>query len=456
MMGRKRQRQTPAITDEEERWKDAVIWDDSNGNLSIEMVGLDSSTGTIFARMTPGSDGTSVTLGKLVEVIISHTASHNQTNERHKHQTTPTAIAGELIRLGSVWILPKTHNAHPQNLPKFRRVFDLGMKNETFTVIRVHSTPARFPSSQDILIVDKDDDAGFVLVNKPGGCPSHATVDNAIENALAKIQTTGGYNYASVPQRLDTDTSGLLLIASRPQFASYVSRLLEQKTRSCNTRDLNQQEGENILKDSIMKRYRCLLGISTYHDYIELQRLESTEENVTHYLDVHSPAPKRFCKTLTDTDMTEATEGRKAKWQFCQLRILSVSKAYPVSQKLATSLWDDPPLATVKFVVQVEIQLLTGRTHQIRGQMAALRAPIVGDPLYDGRGSVMTFRNTFERATNRMALQCCAIKMPRPAAGNQKQKRLEPSFDEAQFHYHLENAWWTKYLPEHEKVVNND
>merc|ERR1739845_304748 len=116
----------------------------------------------------------------------------------------------------------RTDSSHPQNPPKWRRVQCAGhvlLDDETTTatgptaatIIRVHCRPRRFPSFRDVQIVSSRKDDGFIVVNKPGGCPSHATVDNAVENALAAIsslveESRAGGAYI-LPQRLDAETS---------------------------------------------------------------------------------------------------------------------------------------------------------------------------------------------------------------------------------------------------------
>jgi len=66
----------------------------------------------------------------------------------------------------------------------------------------------------------------------------------------------------------------------------------------------------------------------------------------------------------------------------------------------------------------VELELETGRTHQIRVHMAHIRAPIVGDPVYGGRPrlprqSSEEFRGTLE-AFRRQALHACALSLEHP------------------------------------------
>jgi 23S rRNA pseudouridine1911/1915/1917 synthase len=69
----------------------------------------------------------------------------------------------------------------------------------------------------------------------------------------------------------------------------------------------------------------------------------------------------------------------------------------------------------------VELEILSGRTHQIRAHLHAMQCPIMGDPLY-------TIRNT-ERNVKapRLMLQSIAFEFTNPATGERKSFELAPS-----------------------------
>lgn len=263
-----------------------------------------------------------------------------------------------------------------------------------------------------------------------------------------------------MPQRLDTETFGLLLIATKPQFASYISRLLESKTKVSSTL-IPGKDCPNVV---LSKRYRCLVVISGEKQKNELEKFYKDKQIVTHYLDSKSPAPKIFQSTPPEEKAQDSQ--KQKKWQICQLRLDNIgSKVYPVStfcsgathntaaQKLAFGLWgnDCPTGLDNKYVIELEIELLTGRTHQIRGQLSSLKAPIVGDPLYGGfsgdRGDTLS-----GRSINRMALQCCALQFPRPKIRiqNNGKEVLEPAIGTS-CQFALDRAWWTDYLELYDK-----
>jgi hypothetical protein len=75
--------------------------------------------------------------------------------------------------------------------------------------------------------------------------------------------------------------------------------------------------------------------------------------------------------------------------------------------------------ASANWIAQIEVELLTGRTHQIRGQLGQLRCPIVGDLLYGGSKVRTHHRRRRQgkenvRPFNAMALQCCYLQFERP------------------------------------------
>lgn len=69
----------------------------------------------------------------------------------------------------------------------------------------------------------------------------------------------------------------------------------------------------------------------------------------------------------------------------------------------------------------VDVQLETGRTHQIRVHMAHLRTPIIGDPVYGGRlrlpGGATDQLRTALQQFRRQALHARRLALPHPVSG---------------------------------------
>jgi 23S rRNA pseudouridine1911/1915/1917 synthase len=209
-----------------------------------------------------------------------------------------------------------------------RLLADVWVEGETY--IRLHTKPRRFPKNDfqwgPRLIFQNED---FVVVNKPAALPVHASVDNRLENLQCYLSEYLGQELF-VTHRLDVPTRGLLVFAKTKSFLSEFNRLLTER--------------------AVQKIYRaraCGLPLApgVYEHFME-------------------PSP-RAPKTLSLT----AFPG----WQECRLEILSV-KGFGAEAGVGAS----APLVHQ----ELRIELLTGRTHQIRSQLAALGAPICGDVMY--------------------------------------------------------------------------
>lgn len=203
--------------------------------------------------------------------------------------------------------------------------------------LRVHTMPRRFNCDFPWNQLIVFENDFCLVLNKPSGVPSHPSVDNELENALTQTSLTRKYPLF-VTHRLDTLTSGLIVYAKKQSFARSFNLQLQER--------------------SIKKKYVALI--------------ESTQKlppRLTHYMDPAVGTPKK----LSDT----ANEG----WPLCELEILAQKEVGPQ-------------------VSWVKLNLLTGRTHQIRAQLACLHAPIVGDALY---GAKQPFK------ANAIALRSCEL-----------------------------------------------
>ncbi len=175
----------------------------------------------------------------------------------------------------------------------------------------------------DLTIVHDDDD--IVVINKPAGVAAHPsvgwdgpTVLGALAGAGFRIATSGAAERAGIVHRLDVGTSGLMVVA---------------KTETAYT---------------ALKR--------AFHD--------REVDKIYHAVVQGHPDP------LTGT--IDAPIGRHpgASWKFA---ITAEGKASVTHYETLEAF----PSASL-----LEIQLETGRTHQIRVHMAAQRHPCVGDAMY--------------------------------------------------------------------------
>jgi len=227
------------------------------------------------------------------------------------HFTLHETRIDELLGLGCIY-LNKERVFEEKQLPKG-------------VYLRLHLFPKRAPVSsidwKNRVVTETPD---FLVMDKPHGIPTHATVDNALENCLAQMRLSLGKELY-VTQRLDTPVGGLLLFAKTKAFQSGFNQWLANR--------------------KIQKKYAALVShpcsLGSYCNY-----MEPSERS-----------PKKM-----------SIESRPG-WLPCELSIETCSEV-----QLAG-----------KNIYQLTLELHTGRTHQIRAQLSLLGSPIIGDKLYGSR-----------------------------------------------------------------------
>lgn len=186
--------------------------------------------------------------------------------------------------------------------------------------LRIHSNPRRYPVSETVKISSHIvfENADLLILDKPSGLPCHATVDNVRENVLALLKSQVNSELL-LTHRLDVATSGLLVFAKNK---------------------ISQNQFHEILKSR------------------EIRKLYQAH--------VRSPGPEmglhEHHMLKTEFAPKEIRETASPQTQNCLLKILNKT---PLEEN-----------------VRLEIELLTGRTHQIRAQLNFMGYPIVDDQLY--------------------------------------------------------------------------
>ena len=172
-------------------------------------------------------------------------------------------------------------------------------------------------------IVHDDDD--IVVVDKPVGVAAHPsvgwtgpTVLGGLAAAGYRISTSGASERQGIVSRLDVGTSGLMVVCKSELAYSVLKRAFKERTVDKTYHALVQG-----LPDPHVGTVDAPIGRHPGHDY-KFAVMDSGKHAVTHY---------------------------------------ELLEAYRHASLL-------------------EVHLETGRSHQIRVHMAALRHPCVGDPLY--------------------------------------------------------------------------
>jgi len=101
----------------------------------------------------------------------------------------------------------------------------------------------------------------------------------------------------------------------------------------------------------------------------------------------------------------------------------------------------------IHHLVELEVDLLTGRSHQIRGQLAAMGMPIVGDTLYGGG-----MRNPDDGEVQnllggcKIALHCCRLSFMKPLSKEIPGQGTKYFPSTCECYFRLEKAWWTDHM----------
>lgn len=171
------------------------------------------------------------------------------------------------------------------------------------------------------------DDADIVVVDKPAGVAAHPSLGwegpSVVEHLAAagfRISTSGAAERQGVVQRLDVGTSGLMVVAK-------------------------SETAYTMLK----RAFRSREVEKTYHTLVQ-GHPDPFEGTIEAPIGRHPGA---------DWKMAVVAGGRHSVTHYRML------EAFPA-------------------VTLLEVRLETGRTHQIRVHMQAIRHPCVGDPMYGG------------------------------------------------------------------------
>lgn len=209
---------------------------------------------------------------------------------------------------------------------------------DSLTLLRPPRIESQIEPEQVALVVVYED-ADFLVVNKPAGmvvhpAPGHVrgTLVNALLGRDPGLAAVGGPERAGVVHRLDRDTSGLLLVAKNSTAFAKLQR--QFKTRRVEKTYLALVEGA---PDAASGRIEAPVARDPAHR----QRMAVLSEN---------------------------RGGRKAATAF---RVLESYISTMSQQRHEFAL--------------LEVDLLTGRTHQIRVHMAFIKHPVVGDRIYGRR-----------------------------------------------------------------------
>jgi 23S rRNA pseudouridine1911/1915/1917 synthase len=184
------------------------------------------------------------------------------------------------------------------------------------------------PESIPLEILYEDDDV--VVVNKPAGMTVHAGAGNArgtLVNALLgrgqTLSQTGDALRPGIVHRLDKDTSGIILVAKNDQAHAKLGEAFRQRT---------VEKTYIALVQGLLKGDRGRIDLAIGRD------------------------PKR--------------------------RVRMTARRSVVFANAREARTDWRALARIDATTLVEVQLHTGRTHQIRVHFSALHHPVVGDTLY--------------------------------------------------------------------------
>ncbi|WP_437587196.1 class I SAM-dependent methyltransferase [Sorangium sp. So ce1000] len=232
-----------------------------------------------------------------------------------------------------------------------------------------------FPDFHAAWILAEDED--LIVVDKPAFMSTHAPEADRIDDVVTRLRAFlrgrgDADDYLGIHQRLDRDTSGVLLFTRRREANAAVARQFEGRT--------------------VQKTY--VAAVAGFGD-------RAPRGTLRHRL---VPAPGGAMRAIA-----EAGAGREDRFAGRGDRLAGGRKKAAAGAERAAG----GVLAITRYRLLerrgdralLELRPETGRTHQLRVQLAAIGLPIAGDPLYGGAEAP------------RLLLHAAELRLDHPATG---------------------------------------
>ena len=213
------------------------------------------------------------------------------------------------------------------------------------------------------LVLDHDD---FMVLNKPNGMPMHAS-----ENAIIPVaESLFNHKKLWLVHRLDTDTSGCILLAKTKYAASELSKQFTEKTVQkyyIALIDNKPKKKQGTIRGDMQKARNGDWKLSTRQDNPAITQFFSFS------IQNNLPSPKLLSenRNLTLETQTHLQQDNTAE--------------FTLKNKLNST-----PAVRVCIVKPI-----SGKTHQIRVALKSLGSPIIGDKRYKGSVSDRLYLHSY-------------------------------------------------------------
>jgi 23S rRNA pseudouridine1911/1915/1917 synthase len=213
-------------------------------------------------------------------------------------------------------------------------------------IIKISERPAMVAEPEAIPLEVLYEDEDVIAINKPAGMTVHAgagnpsgTLVNALLGRGLQLSKGGDPLRPGIVHRLDKETSGVILVAKNDAAHAKLGEAFQQRA---------VKKTYIALVQGILKEKTGSIELAVGRDPIHRTRMAT---------------PKKSWRGAAITNLRSA----RTDWRV---------------------------LANVDSATLVEVQLHTGRTHQIRVHFSALKHPVVGDTLYGADANLRVGKTT--------------------------------------------------------------